>query len=66
MQLYNVFNLVQFTNLNTGLTFQDDPAVPGLDNLLITSTTHGRYTTANNNIGTTQPRQFGLTLRLDF
>lgn len=66
LQIYNIFNQVQFTNLNTALTFQDDPAVPGLDNLLLTSTQHGRYTTANNNIGTTPPRQIGVTLRLDF
>jgi hypothetical protein len=38
----------------------------GTDNLLLTSTTHGRYTTTNNNIGTTPPRQIGITLRLDF
>ena len=29
----------------------------GTDNLLLTSTTHGRYTTTNTNIGTTPPRQ---------
>ena len=39
---------------------------PGVDNLLQTSTTTGRYTSTNNNIGTTPPRQIGLTLRLDF
>ena len=48
------------------LQFQDDPSVPGVDNLLLTSTTHARYTTTNNNIGTTPPRQIGITLRLDF
>jgi hypothetical protein len=62
----NVFNLVQYTNLDTNLTFQDDSSVPGTDNLLLTSTTHGRYTTTNNNTGTTPPRQIGITLRLDF
>jgi hypothetical protein len=41
-------------------------SVPGVDNLLLTSTTHARYTTTNNNIGTTPPRQIGITLRLDF
>jgi len=43
LQLYNVFNTPQFTTLNTALTFQEDPSVPGLDNLLLTSTAHGRY-----------------------
>jgi hypothetical protein len=66
LQIYNIFNLVQFTNLNTDLQFQDDPSVPGVDNLLLTSTTHARYTTTNTNIGTTPPRQIGITLRLDF
>ena len=42
------------------------PSVPGIDNLLLTSTTHGRYTSTNNNIGTTPPRQIGITLRPDF
>ena len=58
--LYNVFNTPQFTTLNTALTFRDDPSVPGLDNLLLTSTTHGRYTSAN------PPREFGVTFRVDF
>jgi hypothetical protein len=66
LQLYNVFNTAQFTNLNTTLTFQDDPNVPGVDNLLLTSTQHGRYTVPVNSIGTNPPRQFGLTIRLDF
>jgi len=66
LQIYNIFNMVQFTNLDTTLNFQDDPSVPGIDNLLLTSTSHGRYTSTNNNIGTTPPRQIGLTLRLDF
>ena len=52
--------------MNTDLQFQDDPNVPGLDNLLLTSTDHGRYTTTNNNIGDHPPRQFGVTFRLDF
>jgi hypothetical protein len=60
LQLYNIFNAAEFTTMNTTLTFQDDPSVPGLDNLLLTSTNHGRYTAAN------PPRQFGLTVRLDF
>jgi hypothetical protein len=60
LQVYNIFNSVQFTSMNTNLQFQDDPAVPGLDNLLLTSTNHGRYTAA------IPPRQFGVTFRLDF
>jgi hypothetical protein len=66
LQLYNVFNTAQFTTLNTALTFQDDPSVPGLDNLLLTSTQHGRYVALPNQMGTNPPRQFGLTVRLDF
>lgn len=38
----------------------------GTDDLLLTSTTHGRYTTTANNIGTTPRRQIGITVRLDF
>ena len=60
LQLYNIFNTAEFTSMNTNLTFQDDPNVPGLDNLLLTSTNHGRYTQAN------PPRQFGITIRFDF
>jgi hypothetical protein len=66
LQLYNVFNTPQFTTLNTALTFQDDPNVPGLDNLLLTSTTHGRYTVPVNGTGTNPPREFGVTFRVDF
>jgi hypothetical protein len=60
LQLYNMFNLVQFTTLNTGLQFRDDPAVPGVDNNILNTTNPARYTAA------TPPRQFGITLRLDF
>jgi hypothetical protein len=66
LQLYNVFNTPQFTTLNTALTFRDDPNVPGLDNLLLTSTTHGQYTVPNNGTGTNPPREFGVTFRVDF
>ena len=38
----------------------------GTDDLLLTSTTHGRYTTTANNLGTTPRRQIGITVRLDF
>ena len=44
----------------------DDTEQGGVDNLLLTTTTHGRDTSTNNNIGTTPPRQIGITLRLDF
>ena len=60
LQLYNIFNTPQFTTMNTALTFADDPNVPGVDSLLLTSTNHGRYTAAN------PPREFGITFRLDF
>jgi hypothetical protein len=66
LQLYHIFNIREFTNLNTTLTFQDDPNVPGLDNLLLTSTNHGRYTQPNNGTGTNPPRQFGVMARLEF
>jgi hypothetical protein len=66
LQLYNIFNTAQFTNLNTTLTFQDDPNVPGLDNLLLTSTNHARYTTNNQGVGSNPPREFGVTFRVDF
>ena len=32
----------------------------------VSGTVTARYTTTNNNIGTTPPRQIGITLRLDF
>ena len=60
LQLYNVLNAAEFTSMNTTLNFQDDPNVPGVDTLLLTSTNHGRYTLAN------PPRQFGVTFRIDF
>ena len=60
LQMYNIFNMVQFTRMVTNLQFQDDPTVPGMDNLRLNSTTHGRYDQ------TTPPRQIGVTLRLDF
>jgi hypothetical protein len=60
LQLYNVFNQVEFTTMNTTLQFRDDPNVPGTDNLILNTTNPGRYTAA------IEPRQFGVTLRLDF
>ena len=69
LQLYNIFNTAQFTTLDTALTFQDDPNVPGVDNLLQTNTTAARYivpTTPAGSTGANPPREFGLTIRLDF
>jgi hypothetical protein len=60
LQLYNIFNLVQFTSMNTALQFRDDPNVPGTDNLILNTTNPFRYTAA------IEPRQFGVTFRLDF
>jgi hypothetical protein len=69
LQLYNIFNTAQFTTVDTMLTFQDDPNVPGIDNLLLTNTTAGRYivpTTPAGSTGTNPPREFGVTIRVDF
>ncbi len=63
LQWFNIFNKAQFTNLNTTLQFADDPNVPGTDSLRLNSTDAGRFT---GNPGANPPRQFGLTLRLDF
>ena len=60
LQLYNVFNTPQFNTLNTTLTYQDDPNIPGPDSLLLQSTLQGRYTAAN------PPREFGVTFRVDW
>jgi hypothetical protein len=69
LQLYNLFNTAQFTTLDTALTFQDDPDVPGVDNLRLTNTTAARYivpTTPAGSTGTNPPREFGVTIRVDF
>jgi len=60
LQLYNVFNTPQFNALNTTLTYQDDPNLPGPDSLLLQSTLQGRYTASN------PPREFGVTFRVDW
>jgi hypothetical protein len=54
MQLYNVFNAVQFTTMNTTLQFT------GANNSVLNSTQQGRYTAA------IPPREFGVTARFDF
>jgi hypothetical protein len=61
LQWFNIFNTAQFTNLNTTMQFADDPNVPGVDSLRLNSTDTGRFTG-----GINPPRQFGLTMRLDF
>ncbi len=63
LQWFNIFNTAQFTSLATTLQFADDPNVPGTDSLRLASTDTGRYTGSP---GVNPPRQFGLTLRLDF
>ena len=60
LQIYNIFNMAQFTRMITNLQFQDDPTVPGADSLRLNSTDTARYDQA------TPPRYIGLTLRLDF
>jgi len=54
MQLYNVFNQVEWTTMNTTMQFN------GTNNVNLNSTQTGLYTAVN------PPRQFGITLRLDF
>jgi hypothetical protein len=66
LQWFNIFNTAQFTNLNTTMQFADDPNVPGVDSLRLNSTDTGRFTAAGGNPGINPPRQFGLTMRLDF
>jgi hypothetical protein len=54
LQLYNVFNAVQFTTMNTTLQFT------GVNNSVLNSTQPARYTAA------IPPREFGITARFDF
>ena len=54
MQLFNIFNTVQFTTMNTTLQFT------GANNSVLNSTQQGRYTAA------IPPREFGITARFDF
>jgi outer membrane receptor protein involved in Fe transport len=63
IQAYNIFNQVQFTNLDTSFTFT------GTNNSQINSANTGKYTAPTSGAnagGTTPPRQMGLTVRLDF
>ena len=62
LQAYNVFNEVQFTNLNAAFTFT------GPNNSVINSANTGKYTATGTGLaaGTIQPRTMGLTVRLDW
>src|SRR5690349_13802716 len=43
LQLYNIFNSVQFTRMTADLQFRDDPNIPGTDSLLLNTTNPGRF-----------------------
>jgi Carboxypeptidase regulatory-like domain/TonB-dependent Receptor Plug Domain len=62
LQAYNVFNEVQFTNLNAAYTFT------GPNNSQIQSANTGKYTMTGTNLGagTIPPRVLGMTVRLDW
>jgi hypothetical protein len=61
-QAYNVFNEVQFTNMNTTFTFT------GPNNSVINSANTGKYTASGTGLGagTIPPRTLGLTARFDW
>jgi Carboxypeptidase regulatory-like domain/TonB-dependent Receptor Plug Domain/TonB dependent receptor len=62
LQAYNVFNEVQFTNLNAAFQFT------GPNNSVINSANTGKYTMTGSNLGagTIPPRVLGMTVRLDW
>ena len=62
LQAYNVFNEVQFTNLNAAFTFT------GPNNSVINSANTGKYVATGTGLaaGTIQPRTMGLTVRMDW
>jgi hypothetical protein len=62
LQAYNVFNEVQFTNLNAAFTFT------GVNNSVINSANTGKYTATGTGVaaGTIAPRILGMTVRLDW
>jgi Carboxypeptidase regulatory-like domain len=62
LQAYNVFNEVQFTNMNASFTFT------GANNSVINSANTGKYVVSGSGLaaGTIQPRTMGLTVRLDW
>jgi hypothetical protein len=61
-EVYNVFNEVQFTNLNAAYTFT------GPDNSVINSANTGKYVATGTGLaaGTTTPRVMSLTVRMDW
>ena len=61
-EVYNVFNEVQFTNLNAAFTFT------GPNNSQINSANTGKYTASGDTLaaGTITPRVMALTLRFDW
>jgi hypothetical protein len=62
VQAYNVFNELQFTNMNASFTFT------GPNNSVLNSANTGKYVSSGTGLaaGTIQPRTMGLTLRLDW
>jgi hypothetical protein len=62
LQAYNVFNEVQFTNMNASFTFT------GTNNSVLNSANTGKYVSTGTGLaaGTIQPRTMGLTMRLDW
>jgi Carboxypeptidase regulatory-like domain len=62
LQAYNVFNEVQFTNMNAAFTFT------GPNNSVLNSANTGKYTATGTGLaaGTIAPRVLGLTVRLDW
>jgi Carboxypeptidase regulatory-like domain len=62
VQAYNLFNEVQFTNMNTVFQFT------GPNNSVLNSTTTGRYVATGDGLaaGTIAPRVIALSIRADF
>jgi hypothetical protein len=62
LQAYNVFNEVQFTNMNAAFTFT------GPNNSVINSANTGKYVATGTGLaaGTIAPRVLGLTARVDW
>jgi hypothetical protein len=62
LQAYNLFNEVQFTNMNAAFTFT------GANNSVLNSVNTGKYTTTGDGLaaGTIAPRVIALSIRADF
>jgi hypothetical protein len=62
LQAYNVFNEVQFTNMNAAFTFT------GTNNSVLNSANTGKYVATGTGLaaGTIAPRVLGMTVRLDW